>query len=1089
MSETQLFEDAVRMERGYFPDVPLHVQPSVGDGAIDGENVMFSRYSEMRSWRGFSPYNSIGAKLLHNAGGKIAGNDSGNVWKQHGNAYFFIGSGDTFVEDFTAKIGVSTSQLQVHINGQSYQAGLPKPSAPDLSISEDALGQSVAGQVSGEVSAQISRIRTVTGAESEASDTSNIINPTNGRIRVTFPAALDDQGQDEWGVYLTRHGFGGVGPHLLYRQIPEDEISPFAFARVAAGAGNGATTTFGGTTAAATNSRIAAIVLKDAAGVLPSFVASGFAVTAGGSQSIRVQRPVGSVDGQWMMVLLTFKATHTIVPAGANKGTDALSTVTGVWFDAPFPLDPKGEKIDVIQDSQTTFKWKLRSSAVYSASTPLSTSSTVLGSTGLAIKWTAASTSALEVGNSFVIDIFALVAPDALPLIEWQNNTESLIGIGVYGGFLSSSIGEFLEWTASQNSQMNALAVVFADVHPTTPVTQSFSNAYIAATSHTTTLPSGAPTATQLVTAWFTSDGEVADFTPTAPLVTVTDTDLQPRFVDVDYADDDLLDIQAPRGIEGPPAGTHGFPLGPITVIAGALDGTALIPSKPNQPEQYDPGLEATFLNPPEPIVRLEQNPFDGSIYIWTRNSLQTVVYTGDEVQPVLPRTLWSNTGIEGQSAACISKSGAYAFSGRRGICRYRGNLEPDTGFADAVANHTLGWNPERVVVGYDPSLEAIVYGYDDEFLVYFETQGQWSTPLKISLWNALTDLGGGSFVGGALASDARIVSCLTLENRLYFVVQEGEDELKTYKIFQFDIGLGGDWFIRSVARHGNAQGFSKTLRHARLIADFSSIQPMEWYWQNSITQRGDYFFQTGTNVEGYAASRLYLAPSEIIKGKIRFEWTVHPTLSPSGEQYATFAAQDKLTKYGASPTLPVTAYNVNSKLGWRITFPYQLNWYDGATASFWGIVQAGDIIRVDFEGNGTVKGRVLRNGSVVGSVFSWSYTAATWTQGIWYGWKISVKTANTTPGNIHIGNVYKYGQTGGFRFYRNFGGERGLAEIVEKIYAEDDPHTYPWERLNKINIVTYNVEFFGSAGEQRPSVLYVDGRIPGRTHKSLLTQ
>ena len=99
------------------------------------------------------------------------------------------------------------------------------------------------------------------------------------------------------------------------------------------------------------------------------------------------------------------------------------------------------------------------------------------------------------------------------------------------------------------------------------------------------------------------------------------------------------------------------------------------------------------------------------------------------------------------------------------------------------------------------------------------------------------------------------------------------------------------------------------------------------------------------------------------------------------------------------------------------------------------------------------------------------------------------MKTASTTPGNIHIGNVYKYGQTGGFRFYKNFGGERGLSEILEKTYAEDDPHTYPWERINKTNIVTYNAEFFGSAGEQRPSVLYVDGRIPGRTHKSLLTQ
>jgi len=1081
MSETKEFSDQIRMDRGFFPGVPLHVQAAVGDGAIAGENVVFSRYSEMRSWRGFSPFNSLGSKLLHNAGGKIAGNDTGNVWQQHGNATFFIGTGDTFLEDFTAAIGVSTSQLQLYVNGQTYQAGLPKPSAPEVSISTDALGQPNPGQVSGEVSAQLTRIRTVTGAESEASDTSNIINPTSGRTRIAFPACLTEQGQDEWGLYLSRHGFGGIGPHYLYRQIPEGEIAPFAFARIAAGAGDGVTTTFGGTTAAPVNSRIAAIVLKDAAGTLPSFTASGFALTAGASQSIRVQRPAGSSDGQYLMVIITFKANHTIIPNGTNHGTDTLSAVTGVWMDGPYPLDPKGEKIDVIQDSTTTFKWKLRSSAVYSASTPLSTSPTGLGTTGLFITWSAATTGSLEVNNQFTIDIFALIAPDSLPLIEWQNNGASLVGIGIYGGFLSPTIGEFLEWTSSLNSQMNALAVTWADVDTTTPVTQSFSNAYGSATSHTVALPSGAPSATQLVTVWFTADGSVADFTPTAPLVTITDTDLLPRFLDIDYADDDLLDTIAPRGIEAPPAGTHGFALGPLTVIAGALDGTALVPSKPNQSEQYNLGDDATFLSPPEPIVRLETSPFDGSVYIWTRNSLQTVVYTGETVAPVLPRTIWSNTGIEGQSAACVSKTGAYCYSGRRGIARYRGNLEPDTNFADAVAEYTRTWNPRNVSVGYDPSLEAIVFCHNDEMLAYFETQGQWSTPLKISLWNLLTDTGGGVFTGGALASDARILTCLTLENRLYFVIQQGADIQDYYEIFVFDIGLGGDWFIRSVARNGNAAGFNKTLRHARLIADLSSSQSMNWYWENSLHQMGTRLYQNNTEVEGYAASELYLAPSEIIAGKIRFEWTV--LTSVGAETYATFAAQSELTKYGAPPRLPTTKYNLSSRLGWRISAGNLLAWYQGAVGTVWGTVLDGDVIRIDFQGNGMVKGCILRNGSVVGSVFTWAYDVTSWTT--WHGWKVSIKAG----GNIDVGTVYKYEQTGGWRFYKNFGGERGLAEIVEKTYTEDNEHTYPWERLNKTNIVTYNAEFFGDCGEQRPSVLYVDGWIPGRVHESLLTQ
>lgn len=385
------------------------------------------------------------------------------------------------------------------------------------------------------------------------------------------------------------------------------------------------------------------------------------------------------------------------------------------------------------------------------------------------------------------------------------------------------------------------------------------------------------------------------------------------------------------------------------------------------------------------------------------------------------------------------------------------------------------------MAVGYDPALEAIVYCHNDTMLAYFETQGQWSTPLKITLWNLLTDTGGGVFTGGALANDARILTCLTLENRLYFVIQQGADIQDYYEIFVFDIGLGGDWFIRSVARNGNAAGFNKTLRHARLIADLSSSQPMNWYWENSLHQMGTRLYQDSTATEGYAASTLYLAPSEIIAGKIRFEWTVSTVVG--GETYATFASQQNLTKFGSPAKLPTTQYNLSSKLGWRISPGNLLAWYQGASGTVWGTVLDGDVIRIDFEGNGVVKGRLLRNGVVTGAVFMWAYDATTWTE--WHGWKVSIKTG----GSVDVGTVYKYGQTGGFRFYKNFGGERGLAEIVEKTYAEDEEHTYPWERLNKTNIVTYNAEMWGTCGQQRPSVLYLDGWIPGRVHESLLTQ
>jgi len=353
---------------------------------------------------------------------------------------------------------------------------------------------------------------------------------------------------------------------------------------------------FGGTSLAAANSRLAIIVLRPAASVLPSYVGSSFAVTPGGSGSIRVQRPAAVLDGQYLTVMITFKADHKIVPATNNNGTVTLSDVTGVWMTGPVPLNPGSEKINIRQDTTTTFQWKLQSDVSWSASTALTTTVTTLGATGIGVKWSAAVTSTLEVGNEFTINLFSLVAPMgwAATPIEWQNNPQSKVGIGIYGKVMDSTSGQFFEWTSSADSQMNAIAVGWKDVDTATPTVQSNSNYFVAATTHNVTLPLTAPTTTQLVTAWYTSDGSVANFTPDAGLTPVTDTDLEERALDIDYSDDDLLDIIPAKDVEPPPAATHGFPLGPLVVLVGILDGTAIVPSQPNQGEQFNLASDAT---------------------------------------------------------------------------------------------------------------------------------------------------------------------------------------------------------------------------------------------------------------------------------------------------------------------------------------------------------------------------------------------------------------------------------------------------------------------------------------------------------------
>jgi len=63
------------------------------------------------------------------------------------------------------------------------------------------------------------------------------------------------------------------------------------------------------------------------------------------------------------------------------------------------------------------------------------------------------------------------------------------------------------------------------------------------------------------------------------------------------------------------------------------------------------------------------------------------------------------------------------------------------------------------------------------------------------------------------------------------------------------------------------------------------------------------------------------------------------------------------------------------------------------------------------------------------------------------------------------------------------------LANIFEKTYTEDGPKHYPWQKMMKTNTVLYNVELFGSCGDQAPSMVYLDGYVPGRMHESLKTQ
>lgn len=102
-----------------------------------------------------------------------------------------------------------------------WQAGLAQPSAPIIYAVDPPAG--FTGKVNGVVSVVVWRVRSTTGAVSIRSDVSNILTATNQSVAVQLPLA-DANGQDYWGIGVTKHAEGRVGSHFEYTLIPESTV-------------------------------------------------------------------------------------------------------------------------------------------------------------------------------------------------------------------------------------------------------------------------------------------------------------------------------------------------------------------------------------------------------------------------------------------------------------------------------------------------------------------------------------------------------------------------------------------------------------------------------------------------------------------------------------------------------------------------------------------------------------------------------------------------------------------------------------------------------------------------------------------------
>jgi hypothetical protein len=213
--------------------------PTLADCLIGGSsNYIFTGRGRPKVWSGLLAMNGVtGSRALFNVSDTYAGlgdgatDGLGYAFSSIARAIFFGGQGDLRITGAGVRAAASTTmQLLLYRSGSysgagtgPYQVGLAQPSAPQVAARAPS-GGTITGKLSGTYSIVITRVRSATGAESKASTSSAVFSADTQSVRCTLPA-LDSNGQDRWGIYCTKAGFGSAGPHYFLREISDSDLS------------------------------------------------------------------------------------------------------------------------------------------------------------------------------------------------------------------------------------------------------------------------------------------------------------------------------------------------------------------------------------------------------------------------------------------------------------------------------------------------------------------------------------------------------------------------------------------------------------------------------------------------------------------------------------------------------------------------------------------------------------------------------------------------------------------------------------------------------------------------------------------------
>ncbi len=213
---------------GYVDGAPENYEGDIlGYGS---RNLFYWGDHRLRAVRGFPAVSGSGARRMYSFGAGLAGligaSAEGSIYAGNSLSAFYIGSSTDITITGSAITAAASTTLSFRLfsggvyTGTTYTSGLAAPSAPTLYVKTGG----VTGLLKGAISIKVSAVRNSTGAEGNASDSSNVITFNSEQGVLQFNSSTSN-GSDRWRIYVTPSGFGSTGPDYLWKEIAEADLT------------------------------------------------------------------------------------------------------------------------------------------------------------------------------------------------------------------------------------------------------------------------------------------------------------------------------------------------------------------------------------------------------------------------------------------------------------------------------------------------------------------------------------------------------------------------------------------------------------------------------------------------------------------------------------------------------------------------------------------------------------------------------------------------------------------------------------------------------------------------------------------------